>query len=1308
MDPNQLAIVLGLLTNGLYSLILFTGSKFGKEVEDLVFREENIKEHLTKDKTIFASIIEETFKELPPVIEQKEFCEFLRLSQMNDIVVRIYSFDVYASENSCNFESIRSDFSFLLSQYFNDRKGVTDIASQLFSILIICCQKSLETIIAEEQDLSALDRKLTFNFKFHKKVLDNYHDNLYREIKANQESLNQLRIKVNDLDHIKKDINELPQKIFGPKGYSSTPGFMNMAPEPEDDFIQRDVEYNQLAKGLLNYQNDRTVAITTALRGAGGYGKTTLAKAICHDPKIKEKFSDGILWITLGEKPDNLIHCVEDLIYHLSGEYRSFGTLDAATAFLRSLIAKRRLLIVIDDVWNSAHLEPFLLGGPYCARLITTRNDDTLPPKASKIFVDSMLQKEAVGMLGYGLSTENEEYFLEFAKKLGYWPLLLKLVNSTLQYRINQLKENIDQALNFVNEGLSEEGLTAFDKENPESRSQAVEATFNVSLKVLTEEELSRYFELAIFPEDANIPLNVLEKLWNKIGNFSSYRVKRLCTKLYSMSLLQTYDTKNDFIKLHDVVREYLRSKQKEKLYFLHSQFLAEFNIERWVDLPEEEKYLWRYLSYHLVEAGKKEDLRKLLLDFFWIKSKLNSTDIHFLINDYDFFHEDYLIEIVKGAIQLSANALSKDKKLLDGQLLGRLELFSKTEIKLMLRSIREHINGNRILPLTGSLTPPGGPLLRTLEGHSDWVNAVSITPDGGYAVSASSDHTLKVWDLGTGKEVRTLTGHLDYIRAVSVTPDGDYAVSASDDKTLKVWDLQAGVEVRTLKGHSNWVKAVSITPDGNYVVSASFDMTLKVWDFQTGNEIRTLIGHSNWVKAVSITSDGNYAISASSDRTLKIWNLRTGKEIRTLTGHSNWVNAVSFTPDGNYAVSASSDRSVKVWDLRTGKEIHTLEDHSGSINAVSVTPNGNYAISASSDRTLKVWDLKTGKEVRTLTGHSNYVRAVSITPDGNYAVSASSDRTLKVWDLRNGKKVRTLTGHSSYVNAVSITPDGNYAISASSDRTLKMWSLRTGKEVRILEDHSNWVNAVSITPDGKYAISASSDRTLKIWNLRSGKKIRTLTGHSNYVRAVSVTPDGNYAVSSSSDKTLKVWDLKTGKKILTLTGHSRAVGAVSLTPDGNYAVSASDDETLKVWDLKIGKEILTLKGHSDFVNSVSLTPDGNSAISASNDRTLKVWDLKTGTEIRTLTGHSSHVRAVSVTSDGNYVISASRDKTIKVWDLQTGKEVSAFNGESPFESVVFSPDGTTIVAGEQSGRMHFLLFERGSEPQKQKFGSMQ
>jgi WD40 repeat protein len=114
-------------------------------------------------------------------------------------------------------------------------------------------------------------------------------------------------------------------------------------------------------------------------------------------------------------------------------------------------------------------------------------------------------------------------------------------------------------------------------------------------------------------------------------------------------------------------------------------------------------------------------------------------------------------------------------------------------------------------------------------------VFAVALTPDGGYAITASEDKTLRVWDVESGHAVHTLFGHAGRVFAVALTPDGGYAITASEDKTLRVWDVESGQAVHTLSGHADWVTAVAVTPDGRCAVSASWDRTLRVWDLGSG-----------------------------------------------------------------------------------------------------------------------------------------------------------------------------------------------------------------------------------------------------------------------------------------------------------------------------------------------------------------------------------------------------------------------------------------------------------------------------------------
>jgi len=132
------------------------------------------------------------------------------------------------------------------------------------------------------------------------------------------------------------------------------------------------------------------------------------------------------------------------------------------------------------------------------------------------------------------------------------------------------------------------------------------------------------------------------------------------------------------------------------------------------------------------------------------------------------------------------------------------------------------------------------GELIRTIGEHLWWVNSadghshnvvktVAISPDGQTFVSGSDDATIKVWNLHTGKLIRTLAGHSYWVNTVAISADEHIIVSGSRDKTIKVWNLHTGELERTLAGHSNSVYCVAISPDGQTLVSGSREEII-VW----------------------------------------------------------------------------------------------------------------------------------------------------------------------------------------------------------------------------------------------------------------------------------------------------------------------------------------------------------------------------------------------------------------------------------------------------------------------------------------------
>jgi hypothetical protein len=383
--------------------------------------------------------------------------------------------------------------------------------------------------------------------------------------------------------------------------------FLFMPPDLPDGFTQRPDELQKIKDLLLEADpahpgEKRLQPGVVGLHGFGGFGKTTLALATCHDEEVRQAcFTDGILWTELGRDPSetDLLQLISEWVGTLTGPKPIFTTRTAAMHSLRLALAERQMLLVIDDVWNEADVEPFLQGGPRCTRLLTTRETRTLPQSARLLDIGSMDIRDARQLLGAGLPQGYEAQLTQLAERLGCWSILLRLAKANLRQRVLRENQQMRAALVDILQELIAKGLTAFDPSNPKDRQQAVTATVEISLARLDEVKRQRYAELGVFPEDVSIPLDVLARLWKKTGNLSKSGTKNLCSELYQLSLLLAFDHDASMIRLHDVLRDYVHRKLPNRAG-VHLAL-----VDLWGERPKpQDAYGWRWVAYHLYNAA--------------------------------------------------------------------------------------------------------------------------------------------------------------------------------------------------------------------------------------------------------------------------------------------------------------------------------------------------------------------------------------------------------------------------------------------------------------------------------------------------------------------------------------------------------------------------------------------------------------------------------------------------------------------------------------------------------------------------------
>jgi WD40 repeat protein len=429
--------------------------------------------------------------------------------------------------------------------------------------------------------------------------------------------------------------------------------------------------------------------------------------------------------------------------------------------------------------------------------------------------------------------------------------------------------------------------------------------------------------------------------------------------------------------------------------------------------------------------------------------------------------------------------------------------------------------------------------------------SVLGISPDGKTALAGDP---VCLWNLASGQELHRFENSR---RSGAMTPDGRFALIATTGNQVEYWDLQTLRRITTIPG--NDVRAIA--GDGRTGVIVGLDGVATLWDLRTAKQVRQFAPPLHPVISVVQTPDAGRILFASFD-SAHLWDKKAGREIRTLdcAGTGQGINSVALSGDGARALLGCQHGAAKLIDLRTGQEIRTVAAGL-DLAFVSMTPDANLGV-VSAGGAPSIWDLAAGAEVGRIPGQPgrDFMRSMALSADGRFLLTVLSAKSAQLWNLQTRTEIRgvELPPGQSYeqFRSVAMTADARWAVLGSTHSTARLWDLQSGKDVWTMQkgdDYNHSVDTVALTPDGNLAVTGIGGDSAQLWDVRAKKAVaRFRYPEQGAFKHSAITADGRF-VTALIGPAIRIWSAN-GSSWLTL--YSYRGGWAAIDDQGRYDAS--------------------------------------------------------------------------------------------------------------------------------------------------------
>lgn len=374
-------------------------------------------------------------------------------------------------------------------------------------------------------------------------------------------------------------------------------------------------------------------------------------------------------------------------------------------------------------------------------------------------------------------------------------------------------------------------------------------------------------------------------------------------------------------------------------------------------------------------------------------------------------------------------------------------------------------------------------------------VTALVFTPSGERLISVDWDRTICLWDLAAGHGHESIRAHAMAIYDADIFGDGRWAVTASKDSSIRIWDLEAWDDslIRASgnldRQASGMVDVIAASEQLGLVATGTSDGTVLLWDLEAARAgtLPTSQKGARWIESLAFDADSRRLIAVAGKHLLT-WDLDGRalleewpipiRDVDVARRH----RSVTLAPGGGLLFDSRTSPGPSV-RKRTGNRLATLHMIAGlDAEALAISRDAQRLVVLDRGGQVRFFELESGSELTRLAWSDSLPEHPGrfIVADTVLATDGAGERLalgygdgqIDVWGRGSPAPIQRFRAHDDRVQAIALSPDGSLVCSTSWDLTLKVWEAASARLVATFVGDEAWASSCTFLEDHRNLIA--------------------------------------------------------------------------------------------------------------------------------------------------------------------------------------------------------------------------------------------